>query len=122
LELPETLAEGVEWTSVAEIDQAQLGRQTIRTSYRYVGPQTVDGVEFEAFAPQLAVEFAGGPAAAEVVDQKSSGQVLFRRDPGHLHSTSLDHEMTLSFAQEGQAVTQQLKQRTVMERQPDDEP
>ena len=98
-----------------------LGKQTIKTTYRYDGPKEVDGANLESFTPKLEVSFSGTDAVtAEVTEQESSGEMLFNRDAGRLESTRLHHTMTMMFRTGGQGVTQSLVQDVKFQRLPED--
>jgi hypothetical protein len=113
-ELPETLDPSKPWTSTAEAANPVLGKQTIKITYRYVGPRDVDGVTLEVFKPTLDIAFAGGAATAKIEDQTTNGEILFNRTAGRLESTSLVHHMTLVLTTGGQTITQTLDQETEM--------
>jgi hypothetical protein len=118
--MPVSLEPGAEWTSTAEMANPMLGKQTIKTTYRYVGPQERDGVQLEAFEPHLTIEFGGGTATANITKQESSGEILFNRTAGRLESTSLDHSMSMSIGVGGQNVDQSLEQTIEMKWLPED--
>lgn len=119
-ELPETLEPGAEWTSTVEVANPVLGKNTIRTTYRYVGPRQVDGVEYEAFAPTIEIGFANGPAAVEISNQQTSGEALFNRAAGRLESTHVEHAMDLKLTADGRTIAQSIKQKATMERLPEE--
>jgi hypothetical protein len=121
LEMPEKLEAGETWTSTSEMNNPALGKQTIKVTYKYVGPREKDGVTFEVFEPTLEIAFAGGAATATIEEQKSSGEVLFNRTAGRLESTTLDHMMKLKLAIAGQTLNQTLTQSTEMQWMPAEE-
>jgi hypothetical protein len=120
-ELPETLEPGAEQTTTAEMTNPVLGKQTIKTTYRYTGPKEVDGVACEAFAPSIDISFAGTDAAqAEVTEQTSEGEMLFNREAGRLQSSQLDQSMEIIVTMGEQQVSQSLKQHVTFEWLPED--
>lgn len=119
--LPETLEEGTTWTTKLEIDNPMTGKQTAETTYKYVGPKEVDGVTMEVFTPEIKMTFGeGGQATVEVKEQESSGEILFNRDAGRLESSTIEQEMALKIAVQGQEIDQQLKQTVTMKWLPED--
>jgi hypothetical protein len=119
-EMPETLEAGTEWTNTSELNNPIFGKQTIETTYRYIGPKESDGVRFEVFEPKLVIEFAGGPATASITKQESSGEILFNRDAGRLELTGLQHNVTMAITSGGATVNQTLEQTIQMKWLPEE--
>jgi hypothetical protein len=115
-ELPESLELKDEWTTTMETENPMLGKQTIETTYRYVGPKDVDGQQFEAFEPKLEISFAD----AEVAEQESSGEILFSRAAGRLQSMTLDHRLQLVTAAGGKPLDVGIDQKMKMEWVPEE--
>jgi hypothetical protein len=119
--MPEELEPGNEWANTVEMAVPMLGKQIIKTTYRYVGPQEREGVHFEAVEPKLELSYEGGSVTVNVTNQESSGEVLFNRDAGRLESTRLVHKMSLSIAAAGSTMDQSLEQNVEMRWVPEGE-
>jgi hypothetical protein len=119
--LPEKLEDGTTWSTKLEIENPMTGPQIATTTYAYEGPREVDGVQMEAFLPELTITFGeGGQAQVEVQEQKSSGEILFNREAGRLESSNIEQQMSLKIAIQGQEIEQQLKQTVTMKWLPQD--
>jgi hypothetical protein len=120
-ELPEKLDAGEQWTTTSEMENPLLGKQTITTVYRYVGPREVDGAACEEFAVTLEVSFAGREGVTvQSSEQTSSGTALFNRTAGRIQSTEMDHSLKLTIVAGGQSTSQSIKQVVRFEWLPED--
>jgi len=112
LALPEeTPVPGQEWTTAIEINNPMAGKQTVETTYRYGGTKEVDGITYDLFQPTIKMDFAGNAAMKmNVKDQQSSGEILFNREAGRLHSTNLMQDATMEIVVAGQTIEQKIHQ------------
>ncbi len=108
--LPEgELQEGVTTERPISVENRILGKMTGVISWRFTGTVERDGAEYERFEPSLKLELTPvappkdgesptGPkplADAELVEPKGTGEALFDRQSGTLHSLTLKVEATI---------------------------
>jgi hypothetical protein len=110
-EVPETLDEGTEWSSTAELENPILGKQVITSTYRYLGPDEANP-DLEVFAPNIKISFAGSDAAQVAIsDEVCEGEMKFNRKEGRLESSNVNQSMTLTITTGGQQIKQGLTQK-----------
>ena len=115
---PNDLAPGYEWTTKANLKNAQFGEMKTETTYRYLGPREVKDQPFEVFSVAMKMAFGEGPGGLqmEVVNHDSHGEIFFSRAAGRLESSKLQQTMEINIAAAGTAMTQKMKQTMVLER------
>lgn len=109
------LAPGREWKNSFEVASPGTGaKQTVTTSYRYLGQEEVDGETLDAFAVALDIDFGEGatPAGANVTvqNQESSGKIYFDRQAGRMKSSNIDLSMKAQIEAFGRTMTSQMDQ------------
>ncbi len=120
LVLPEAsdLTPGHEWTRKGKLKNPQFGEIATKMTYRYLGPREVKGEPLEAFHVEIKMDFSEAPDGVrlEVESHESSGEILFSRESGYLHSSTLQQEMLMNLATAGQGSTQNLVLNMTLER------
>jgi hypothetical protein len=138
LVLPENAPkEGEKWTTTITINNPQVGKQTVDTTYTFAGMKEIDGKTFAVIKPELKMEFgnAGAAEGAEakdqpqqpgapqfqmkIVKQESDGEVLFNVDEGRLHTSTLGQKATIDIKAGGQSVQQNIDQKIDVKVTPD---
>lgn len=109
----EELVAGHEWSTSAEIANPATGNVSIDTTYRYTGPQEIDGQQFEVFVPTITTSFGGegATAAIKVIKQETSGEILFNRTAGRLESSKIDQKMETVITAVGNEINQTIDQK-----------
>jgi hypothetical protein len=112
LVLPEQApAAGDRWSATIEVDAPTGGQKKIEMSYRYDGTKEIDGRTFAVVYPELEMTFAGnGKAQAKVVEQDSSGEILFDPQAGRIHSAKIKRSVTLDVTADNRTEHQQISQ------------
>jgi hypothetical protein len=114
LTLPENVpTEGEEWTTKVEMNNPMAGKQTVETTYRYVGTRDVGGDTMAVVEPKvkMTIEGAGqGGMTMNVKDQEATGEILFNSTEGRLDSSTMNQDMTFEIAMGDQTMEQQIKQ------------
>jgi len=115
---PKDLVEGYQWTTEFEMKNPQFGELAVQATYTYRGTKEVAGEKFDAFDYDLEMEFGEGAAGLEikVTEQDSQGEILFSREAGALHSSTLKQDMDMEISTAGQNITQKLSQTMMFER------
>jgi hypothetical protein len=102
---------GDEWSTKVEMNNPMAGKQVVETTYKYVGPKEVEGVNYAVFEPTLKMTFEGTPQVQmKVSEQDSSGEILFDVAAGRLHSTNLKQDVTIDVSVGGQTIQQKIDQ------------
>jgi hypothetical protein len=109
----EDLVAGHEWSTSMEIANPATGKVSIDTTYRYTGPQEIDGQQFEVFVPTIKTEFGGEGAvsAIDVTKQETTGEILFNRSAGRLESSTIDQQMEMVITAAGNEINQTIDQK-----------
>ena len=118
LPAPEDLVEGYAWGNDFEMKNAQFGKISVKTTYTYRGVKEVEGKPYEAFDFDMEMNFGEGAGgiAIEITQQESKGQILFSREAGALHSTTLKQDMDMVISVGEQTIGQKILQTMVFER------
>ena len=118
--LPEnkTLQPGLEWTTKSQTTNAQLGEIKVLATYGYQGTREVREQQFEVFNIGLEMDFSVPPGSneLEVVQQESSGEILFSREQGRLESSQIKQNLQLNIASGEHQLTQTVNQSNKLER------
>lgn len=109
------LEPGAEWSQTLEAQNPGLGgKQTVTTSYEYLGREEVEGRTLEAFATSQSMQFGDGatPAGGKITvkDQESNGKIYFDREAGHMKSSWTESNMTMEVAVFGTTMVQEINQ------------
>ncbi|MEM8946512.1 MAG: DUF6263 family protein [Planctomycetota bacterium] len=115
---PKELSPGHEWTTQSELKSPQLGAAKFEITYRYLGPREIDDTELEVFSANMKADFGEGIDGVQitVVDQDSSGEILFDRQRGRLESSNLQQEIEMEVLVGGQLMRQKMTQKILFER------
>lgn len=110
---------GFEWSTEAKFKNPHFGELISQTTYRYDGTREVEGKSLEAFHVIMELEFGDSVDGASIdfSKQSATGEILFDRELGCLHSSHLQQEMQITISAIGQIMVQQLKQSTSLQRQ-----
>jgi hypothetical protein len=121
LVLPEKAPkEGDTWQTKVEMNNPAVGKQTVETTYKYVGTKEINGAKFAVIKPELKMEFEkkeGDAKAAQqlsmkIGEQSSDGEVLFNIDAGRLASTKLQQKVAIDATLGGgQTMQQKIDQK-----------
>jgi hypothetical protein len=108
----EALEPGQQWTTSVEMNNPMVGKQTVNTTYTYEGTKDVGGTTYDVFRPSIQMNFGGeGAMQMSIKEQKSTGEILFNREAGRLHSTTLNQDMTMGMNVGGQVLEQKIHQQ-----------
>jgi len=107
LTLPEeTPADGAEWSNTVEMDHP-VGKQTVETTYKYIGTRDVGGDTMAVIKPSVKMSIAG----LNVKDQQTSGEILFNQSEGRLNSQIMHQDVTFEIPMGEQTVEQKVQQK-----------
>ncbi len=113
LKFPEDeLTVGKEWASTFEVENEQLGKQSIETAYRYEGPVEEEDQALEKFAVSVTLDLGSGEAGSpvEITKQDSSGTILFDREAGRMKSANIKMAMSMAIKVGEQTIGSNLDQ------------
>jgi Family of unknown function (DUF6263) len=112
LVLPEEAPQsGESWSNTTTMNNPATGKQTIETSYSYVGTKEVNGVTMAVFKPTVKMEFAGTDMMQmKVTEQETDGEILFNVDAGRLDSSKMQQKVKIDTTIAGQTLQQQIDQ------------
>ena len=116
----EDLQIGHQWNQVNAMENPMHGSITSRTSYTYTGPRDIEGQIMEVFEPKMetiyeVTDLPGG-GKLSVLSQESSGEILFNRTLGRLHSSLHNNVAVLQIENAGQTMQQTLTQKVKVTR------
>lgn len=107
LEFPEgDLKKGQTWSKKLEMMlPLPVGKLTIETKYSYAGEEQVDQQKLQRIDTEMVQTFEGD--AVKVIEQKSSGKILFDNQLGRLAQSDLTHSMKMELTVGGQKLAQE---------------
>lgn len=110
---------GDQWTTVKEVETPQIGTMKVSTTYTYDGPREIEGRQFEAFTPVVAIERVGeGPSGVEatIETKEAVGELLFDREAGRLHTSSIAQIMEVRVKLGDKELVNEVQQSIAMRR------
>jgi hypothetical protein len=112
LVLPEkTPTEGETWSTSEELESPLGGKKTIRSTYVYKGAKEMDGKPYVVFEPGLELAFEdANQAHTKIVEQNSSGEILFDQATGRIHSSKIVRDISMDVTVEGHTERQKIAQ------------
>jgi hypothetical protein len=122
-QFPAELKPNQSWESNIETPNPVIGKQSVSTTYTYLGPAEHEGHKVEKIGVNVVIKFEPGPdaqAKVTIKDQSGEGTILFDNEQGVPLQTQINSKMTTTIEAGGQSLEQVVNTNVQMRQKPTD--
>lgn len=113
------LAKGDSWNTALDVDQRDVGKQSVASTYTYQGADTIGGKKLDVIDSKQETKFQPAKDATgsiELKDQKSSGVIHFDNARGELIDSESSTTMKMKMTMMGRTLDQDITIKVAMKR------